>query len=96
MIIGLHKNKIAYNLYYWGRTKTHKNLYPTIYTIWCVKSYLEELGYEYFDFMDCGYLHEKAGNPRFILQFGGKQHATRRWYKFDWNWINFIAAKFHD
>ena len=59
-------------------------------------TYAEKHGYEYFDFMDCGYLHEKAGKPRFILQFGGKQHATRRWYKFNWNWINFIAAKYYE
>lgn len=96
MIIGFHKNEIAYSLYYWGKTKTYKNLYPTIYTIWYAMTYAEEQGYKFFDFMDAGYIHEKAGKPRFILQFGGKQHATRRWYKFSWNWINFIASKFYD
>ena len=96
MIIGLHKNEIAYSLYYWGKTKTYKNLYPTIYTIWYAMTYAEKHGYKFFDFMDAGYIHEKAGKPRFILQFGGKQHATRRWYKFSWNWINFIASKFYD
>lgn len=96
IILGLHNNKNAYSLYYWGKTRTHKNLNPTIYTIWYAMTYAEEHGYDFFDFMDCGYLHEKAGKPRFILQFGGKQHATRRWYKFNWNWINCIAAKFHE
>ena len=96
IIIGLHNNKNAYSLYYWGKTKTYKNLYPTIYLIWCALSYAEENGFEYFDFMDCGYIHEKAGKPRFILQFGGKQHATRRWYKFNWGWINFFASKYYD
>lgn len=96
MIIGLHNNENAYSLYYWGKTKSHKNLYPTIYTIWYAMNYAEEQGFKFFDFMDCGYLHEKAGKPRFILQFGGKQHATRRWYNFNWNWINRIAAKFYD
>lgn len=96
IIIGIDNNKNVYNLYYWGKTKTYKNLYPTIYTIWYALNYAEKNGLKYFDFMDCGYLHEKAGKPRFILQFGGKQHATRRWYKFNWSWINFIASKFYD
>lgn len=96
IIIGLHDNKNAYSLYYWGKTKTYKKLYPTIYTIWHALDYAEKNGFKYFDFMDSGYLHEKAGKPRFILQFGGKQHATRRWYKFSWSWINFIASKFYD
>jgi len=96
MIIGLHNNENAYSLYYWGKTKSHKNLYPNIYTIWYAMTYAEKHGFKYFDFMDTGYLSEKAGKPRFILQFGGKQHATRRWYKFSWNWINFFAAKFYD
>lgn len=96
IIIGLHNNKNAYNLYYWGKTQTYKNLYPNIYTIWYALTYAEENGYEYFDFMDCGYLHDKAGKPRFLLQFGGKQHATRRWYKFNWNWINWLASRFYE
>lgn len=96
IILGLNNNKTAYSLYYWGKTRTYKNLNPTIYTIWHAMTYAEEHDYEFFDFMDCGYLHEKAGKPRFILQFGGKQHATRRWYKFNWSWINYIAAKFHE
>jgi len=96
IIIGLHKNETAYNLYYWGKTKSYKSLYPTIYTIWYALNYAEENGFNYFDFMDAGYLHEKAGKPRFLLQFGGKQHATRRWYKINWGWLNFFASKFYD
>ncbi len=96
IIVGLHDNKNAYKLYHWGKTKTYKNLYPTIYAIWYALSYAEKKGFKYFDFMDSGYLHEKAGKPRFILQFGGKQHATRRWYKFNWSWINYFASKFYD
>ena len=96
IVIGLHQNKNAYSLYYWGKTKTYKTLYPTIYTIWYAMNFAEEKGFKYFDFMDSGYLHEKAGKTRFILQFGGKQHATRRWYKINWGWINFIASKFYD
>ena len=96
IIIGLHNNKYAYSLYYWGKTQTYKNLYPNIYTIWYAMTYAEENEYKYFDFMDCGYIHEKSGKPRFILQFGGKQHATRRWYKFNWNWINWLASKFYE
>lgn len=97
IIIGLQEsNKKAYSLYYWGETKTYKNLHPTIYSIWYAMKYAEDKGFKYFDFMDCGYIHEKAGKPRFILQFGGKQHATRRWYRFSWNWINSFASLFYN
>ncbi|MGV8963619.1 MAG: GNAT family N-acetyltransferase [Candidatus Saccharimonadaceae bacterium] len=96
ILLGLQENKNAYSLYYWGKTKSYKNLNPTIFTIWNALSYAEENGFKYFDFMDSGYFHENAGKPRFLLQFGGKQHATRRWYKFNWRWMNFIVAKFYD
>lgn len=96
IIIGIDDDKNVYNLYYWGKTKTYKNLNPTICAIWYALDYAEKSGLKYFDFMDCGYLHEKAGKPRFILQFGGKQHATRRWFKFNWSWINFLVSKFYD
>ncbi|HTN69433.1 MAG TPA: GNAT family N-acetyltransferase [Dysgonamonadaceae bacterium] len=96
IIVGLHKNKNAYSIYYWGKTKTYKNLHPTIFTIWYAMDYAEKNGFKYFDFMDSGYIHEKAGKPRFLLQFGGKQHATRRWYKFNWKWINYLLSKFYD
>ena len=96
ILLGLHQNKTVYSLYYWGKTKTYKNLHPTIFTIWNALSFAEENGFKFFDFMDAGYLNENAGKPRFLLQFGGKQHATRRWYKFNWRWINYFATKFYD
>lgn len=96
IIIGLHQSKYAYSLYYWGKTKTYKTFYPTIYAIWHAMNYAEKNGYLSFDFMDSGYIHERAGKPRFLLQFGGKQHATRRWYRISCSWANIIGKKIYN
>ena len=54
------------------------------------------LGCERFDFMDSGFFNENAGKPRFLLQFGGIQKASRRWYRINWQWLNFFANKIYD
>jgi hypothetical protein len=56
----------------------------------------EDKGFKYFDYMDVGYINKNAGRPRFLLQFGGKQSATRRWYRYNWGILNFLAYKFYD
>ena len=103
-----HKNKIiggvilgfeestVYCLYYWGNQHIYKNLHPSIFSIWSAMDFAEKGGYTHFDFMDSGFFHEKAGKTRFLLQFGGKQKATRRWHRFNWPLINFFAKKIYD
>jgi len=56
----------------------------------------EEQGFSYFDFMDVGFLGKNTGRTRFLLQFGGKQRATRRWYRFNWSLLNFFANKIYE
>ena len=95
IILGLEKKRVVV-LYYWGKEKSYKTLYPSVLTITAAMQIAEENGYKYFDFMDSGYLNPKAGKPRFLLQFGGKPKATRRWYRFNWKLFNFLAKKIYD
>ncbi len=95
-ILGFEKKSTVYCLYYWGKAKRHKILYPTIFTLYSAMKMAEEQGFHYFDFMDVGFLHKRAGRSHFLLQFGGKQRATRRWYRFNWGLLNFFANQIYD
>ncbi|HHT34284.1 MAG: GNAT family N-acetyltransferase [Proteiniphilum sp.] len=95
-ILGFEKKNCVYCLYYWGKSKRHKLLYPTIFTLYSAMKKSEEEGFQYFDFMDVGFLNKNSGRSRFLLQFGGKQQATRRWYRFNWGLLNFFANRFYD
>lgn len=95
IILGFEQ-KTVYVLYFWGKEKSHKAYSPTVFTIYSAMEMAEKEGYEFFDFMDSGYLNINAGKPRFLLQFGGKPKATRRWYRFNWRLLNFFAKKIYD
>lgn len=95
-ILGFEKRETVYCLYYWGKSKRYKLLYPTIFTLYSAMKMSEDLGFHYFDFMDVGFLDKRAGRSHFLLQFGGKQRATRRWYRFNWSLMNFFASKLYD
>lgn len=95
IILGFEKDK-AVVLYYWSKEKSYKALHPSVFTITSAMQLAESDGYKYFDFMDAGYLNPKTGKPRFLLQFGGKPRATRRWYRFNWKLFNFFAKKIYD
>lgn len=95
IILGFEQ-KTVYALYFWGKDKRHKMLHPTVFTIYSAMEICENEGYDFFDFMDSGYLNVKTGKPRFLLQFGGKPKATRRWYRFNWRLMNFFAKKIYD
>ncbi len=88
-ILGFEKSQTVYCLYYWGKSKRYKLLYPTIFTLCKAMQLSEKMGFHFFDFMDVGW-------PRFLLQFGGKQRATRRWYRFNWGLLNFFANRIYD
>jgi lipid II:glycine glycyltransferase (peptidoglycan interpeptide bridge formation enzyme) len=96
IILGFEKKETVYCLYFWGKSKRYKLLYPTIFTIYQAMQISEEKGFQYFDFMDVGFLNKNAGRSRFLLQFGGKQRATRRWYRFNWGLLNFFAKRIYD
>lgn len=95
-ILGFERKTTVYCLYYWGKTKRYSTLYPAIFTIYSAMNMSEKNGFRYFDFMDVGFLNKNAGRSRFLLQFGGKQRATRRWYRFNWGLLNFFANRIYD
>lgn len=95
IILGFEQKNV-YALYFWGKDKSFKTLYPTVFTVYSAMEMAEKEGYHFFDFMDSGYLNVNAGKPRFLLQFGGKPRATRRWYRFNWQLLNFFAKKIYD
>lgn len=95
-ILGFEKEETVYCLYYWGKSKRYKLVYPTIFTIYQAMQISESKGFHYFDFMDVSFLNENAGRSRFLLQFGGKQRATRRWYRINWGLLNFFANRIYD
>ncbi|MFA7154610.1 MAG: GNAT family N-acetyltransferase [Proteiniphilum sp.] len=95
-ILGYEKKETVFCLYYWGKSKRYKLLYPTIFTLYTAMQRSEEEGFLFFDFMDVGFLHKNSGRSRFLLQFGGKQKATRRWYRFNWSLLNFFANRIYD
>lgn len=95
-ILGFEKRDTVYCLYYWGKSKRYKTVYPTIFTLYSAMQMSEDEGFNYFDFMDVGFLNKSAGRSRFLLQFGGKQRATRRWYRYNWGLLNFFANKIYD
>ncbi|MDD2512513.1 MAG: GNAT family N-acetyltransferase [Proteiniphilum sp.] len=95
-ILGFEKKSTVYCLYYWGKSKRYKLLYPTIFTLYSAMKQSEEAGFLYFDFMDVGFLNKNTGRSHFLLQFGGKQRATRRWYRLNWGLLNFFANRIYD
>ncbi len=95
-ILGFENKETVYCLYYWGKTKRYKTLYPTIFTIYSAMQKTEDEGFLFFDFMDVAFLNKNTGRARFLLQFGGKQTTTRRWYRFNWGLLNFFANKIYD
>lgn len=95
-ILGFEKKDTVYCLYYWGKSKRYKTIFPTIFTLYSAMQMAEDEGFLFFDFMDVGFLNKNAGRSRFLLQFGGKQRATRRWYRYNWGLLNFFANKIYD
>ena len=95
-ILGFEDTTTVYCLYYWGKNKRYKTVFPTIFTLYSAMQIAEDNNFMFFDYMDVGYINKNTGRPRFLLQFGGKQLATRRWYRYNWSLLNFLANKFHE
>ncbi len=95
IFLGFEK-KNAICLYYWGKDKSYQFLTPSVFTIYSAMEFAEKNGYHTFDFMDAGFLNKHSKHSRFLLKFGGKQQASRRWFRINWSWLNFFANKIYD
>lgn len=85
----------AYLLFSGGMRKTYAKQYPGVLAAWKAIEYAYENKYRHIEFMDAGLPFKEHGYRNFILRFGGKQSSTRRWFRFQWNFLNKILEKIY-
>lgn len=87
----IHEKERAYLAYSCGLRKSHHLLYPGIMAVWAAITDAYNQGVPHFEFLEPKEaLSTRLGYIDFILNFGGKQVGTLRWYHFKWNGINKI------
>ena len=91
----MFSNNNAYLCFSGGLRKTYAWLHPNLMAIWAASQYAYEQGYQHFEFADTGLPVKRSGYRRFILNFGGKQTSTRRWFRFRWTWLNRLIGWFY-
>ncbi|MBR5150480.1 MAG: GNAT family N-acetyltransferase [Bacteroidaceae bacterium] len=94
--ICLQSGDRAYLLYHCGLRKSHHLLYPGIMSVWAAIKDTHERGVSHFEFVVSGVpLNRHIGYRNFLLNFGGKQISTLRWYRTRWSWINKLLRKIY-
>lgn len=92
----LYTSERVYLAYSCGLRKRHPLLYPGIMAVWAAISDAHNFGYSHFEFLESNMLAgTHSGFINLILNFGGKQVSTRRWYHVQWNWMNKILRKIY-
>ncbi len=91
-----YSNDCAYLWFSGGMRKTYALQYPGILAVWKALDYAKQKGFKHLEFMDVGLPFQHHGYRDFILRFGGKQTSTRRWFRFHWEWLNWLFRKFYD
>lgn len=79
-----------------GLRKSYPFLYPGIMAIWTAITDAYNSQYDHFEFLEARALplfKRKFINT--LLNYGGKQVGTLRWYHFRWNWINKILRRIY-
>ena len=79
-----------------GLRKRFPLLYPGIMAIWAAITDAHKNGYAHFEFLEARalpFMQRKFIHT--LLNYGGKQVGTLRWYRFKWNWINKILRKIY-
>ena len=79
-----------------GMNKTYMLQYPGVMAVWQALKDAKEAGYKYLEFMDVGMPFREHGYREFVLRFGGEQISTRRWFLFNWKWLNKLCHWFYD
>lgn len=85
----------AYLLFSGGMRTTYAKQYPGVLAVWKAIEYTYQHGYAHLEFMDAGLPFKEYGYRNFILRFGGKQSSTRRWFRFQWSFLNKISEKIY-
>lgn len=87
----LYDNERAYLAYSCGLRKSYPMQYPGIMAIWAALSDAHKQGFAHFEFLEVRALSRI--NRKFVstlLNYGGKQKGTLRWFHFRWQWLNKI------
>ena len=86
-----YHNGNAYLTFSCGLRKSHPLLYPGITAVWAAIEDAHRRGYAHIEFLESRTLAGiRSGYKNFLLNFGGKQVSTLRWYHFKWNFLNKI------
>ena len=89
--ICLYEKGRASLAYSCGLRKSYPLQYPGIMAIWAAITDAYKNKYDHFEFLEARslpYFHRKFIGT--LLNYGGKQVGTLRWYHFKWNWLNKI------
>lgn len=89
--ICLYDKERANLAYSCGLRKSYPMQFPGIMAIWAAISDAYLNGYAHFEFLEArnlSFFHRKFIAT--LLNYGGKQKGTLRWYRFKWNWMNKI------
>ena len=74
-----------------GLRKSYPLLYPGIVAVWAAIDDARKRGCSHIEFLESRTLvGTRSGYKNFLLNFGGKQVSTLRWYHFKWNFLNKI------
>ena len=87
----LYDYERAYLAYCCGLRKSYPMQYPGIMAIWAALSDAHKQGFAHFEFLEVraiSRIRRKFINT--LLNYGGKQKGTLRWFHFKWRWLNKI------
>ena len=90
----IYDTSCAYLAYSCGLRKSYPMQYPGIMAIWAALSHAYQKGFQHFEFLEARALsciHKRFINT--LLNYGGKEKGTLRWYHYKWHWVNiFLRA----
>jgi len=90
------KNDTITNLFDWSHSKRYAKLHPSTFSLWNLVEYGEKNGYKTIDFLESGHFNQKTGRVKKLINMGGIEKATRRWYRFNWKVINYFMSKMYN
>lgn len=94
--ICVYSDDRVFLLYNCGLRKSYPLLYPGIMSVWAAIKDAYDNGVPHFEFAVSGMPLKRArGYRKFLLNFGGKQVSTLRWYRYRWEWFNKILRKIY-
>ena len=94
--ICLYDKERANLSYSCGLRKRYPMQFPGIMAIWAALTDAYQKGYAHFEFLEARALSRLHRNfISTLLNYGGKQVGTLRWYHFKWNWINKILRSIY-